>query len=94
MASFGYSDGISVAELLVFFPALFLSGFLVFRHGFKTNCGYMFLAVFSVVRIIGNCANLARLSKDSQGLQTTYLICSAIGLTPLYLACSGLLSRA
>ncbi|KAJ5259419.1 hypothetical protein N7478_012400 [Penicillium angulare] len=94
MGSFSYADGISVAELLVYFPSIFLSGFLVWRHGFKTNCGYMFLAVFSLVRIIGNAANLARLSKDSQGLRTTYLICSSIGLTPLFLACSGLLSRA
>ncbi|KAJ5614659.1 hypothetical protein N7528_008313 [Penicillium herquei] len=94
MGSFDYSDGVSVAELVVYIPAFFISGFLVFRQGFMTNCGYLFLTAFALLRIIGHVCNLITLEKTSKDLTIAYMICTAIGITPLMLACSGQLSRA
>ncbi|OJJ34859.1 hypothetical protein ASPWEDRAFT_182996 [Aspergillus wentii DTO 134E9] len=89
-----YSHGISVLELIIYLPSFFLAAFLVFRHGLKTNAGALFLVIFTLVRIIGACCDLATISHASTGLYQATAICSSIGLSPLIMACSGLLSRA
>lgn len=89
-----YSNGISILQLIVYFPSLFLSIFLVYRHGLRTNSGFIFLSTFALARIVGACCELATISNPSTGLFTAAAICSSIGLSPLMLACTGLLSRA
>ncbi|OQD78247.1 hypothetical protein PENDEC_c001G05630 [Penicillium decumbens] len=89
-----YHHGISVLQLLVYFPSLFLSAFLVYRHGLRTNSGFIFLTIFTLARIVGACCDLATINDPSKGLFTAAAICSSIGLSPLMLACTGLLSRA
>lgn len=89
-----YANGIAILQLIVYFPSLFLSAFLVYRHGLRTNSGFTFLATFAVARIVGACCELATISNPSTGLFTAAAICSSIGLSPLMLACTGLLSRA
>ncbi|KAJ6111061.1 hypothetical protein N7486_003296 [Penicillium sp. IBT 16267x] len=94
MGKITYSNGISILQLIIYFPAIFVSIFLVFRHGIRTNSGFIFIIVFTLLRIIGACCDLASIDNSSTALYTTYAITSSIGLTPMLMACSGLLSRA
>lgn len=89
-----YRHGISILELLIYIPSFFLSTFLVFRHGFRKNSGFFFLSTFTLTRIVGACCDLATINNPTTGLFIAAAICSAVGLSPLMLACSGLLSRA
>lgn len=90
-----YRHGISILQVIVYFPCLFTAAFLVFRHGLRTNSGFLFLVLFALARIIGACCDLATISDPtSTGLFTASAICSSIGLSPLMLSCTGLLSRA
>ena len=88
-----YRNGISILELIVYIPSLFLAAFLVFRHSLPRNSGFFFLAVFALIRIAGAACDLATISNFSIGLYVASAICSSIGLTPILLTCSGLLSR-
>ncbi|KAJ5642157.1 hypothetical protein N7490_006157 [Penicillium lividum] len=94
MGKIDYSNGISILQLIVYLPAIFVSIFLVARHGLRTSCGYIFLTIFTLLRIIGAGCDLATIASSSTSLYTTYAVTSSIGLTPLMMACSGLLSRA
>lgn len=89
-----YRHGISILELLVFLPSFFLASFLVYRHGFRQNSGFLFIATFALARIVGACCDLATINHYSLGLYIAAAICMAVGLSPLMLALTGLLSRA
>ncbi|KAJ5948200.1 hypothetical protein N7466_001215 [Penicillium verhagenii] len=94
MGKIDYSNGVSILQLIVYFPSIFISAFLVARHGLRTNSGFIFIVVFTLLRIIGGICDLLTINNDSKSLYTTYAITSSIGLTPMLMACSGLLSRA
>ena len=89
-----YTNGVSVLELVVYFPSLFAATYLVCRHGLRTSVGFIYLILFILLRITGACCNLKSISDPSPALSIAQGICSSIGLSPLILACSGLLSRA
>lgn len=89
-----YHNGISILQLIIYIPAFFLSAFLVHRHGIRRSSGFFFVNVFAQARIVGACCDLATISNPSIGLYVAAAICSSIGLSPLLLACTGLLSRA
>lgn len=89
-----YDNGVSLLELVVYFPSLFAAAYLIWRHGLRTSGGFIYLVLFILLRITGACCNLAAISNPTVALSTAQGICSSIGLSPLILACSGLLSRA
>ncbi|KAL1964396.1 hypothetical protein VTN77DRAFT_6954 [Rasamsonia byssochlamydoides] len=89
-----FRDVISIIELVVYFPSLFIAIFVASRHGFSRSSGWIFLVLFTLVRIIGACASLATISNQSVGLYITAAICSSVGLSPLIMTNVGLLSRA
>ncbi|KAL5362550.1 hypothetical protein BJX96DRAFT_177251 [Aspergillus floccosus] len=89
-----YHNGISILQLIIYVPAFFLSSFLVHRHGIRRSSGFLFLNVFTQARVVGACFDLATISNPSIGLYVGSAICSSVGLSPLLLACAGLLSRA
>lgn len=89
-----YRHGISILQLIIYFPSLFLSIFLVVRHGLNKSSGFLFLTIFALTRIVGACCDLATINNPSTGLYIAAAICSSIGLSPLMMACTGLLSRA
>lgn len=90
-----YHNGISILQLIVYIPAFFLSGFIVFRHGIRRSGGFFFLNVFAQARVVGTCFDLRTISNpEAIGLYVGAAVCSSIGLSPLLLACTGLLSRA
>ncbi|OJJ45669.1 hypothetical protein ASPZODRAFT_133536 [Penicilliopsis zonata CBS 506.65] len=89
-----YHHAISVAQLIVFVPCFFLAAFLVFRLGIRTSAGFIFVVTFTLTRIVGACCDLATIAHPTLGLYIAAAVCSSIGLAPLILLCSGMLSRA
>jgi hypothetical protein len=89
-----YRNGVSIAEIVVYVPALAIAIFLAIRHGFRRNAGWMFLIIFCLARIIGPCMQLATISNPTSiSLYTGSAILQNIGLSPLELAAIGLLGR-
>jgi hypothetical protein len=90
-----YRDGVSIAELVIYFPSLAVALFLSFRHGFGRNSGWLYLIIFCLARIIGPIMQLVLISDPSStSLYTGSIILQTVGLSPLMLASLGLLSRA
>ncbi|KZP28442.1 hypothetical protein FIBSPDRAFT_927577 [Athelia psychrophila] len=86
--SFG-KIGIAVAVLYI--PVLITAIFLVCRHGFKRDAGWIFLVIFSVVRIAGGGA-MASAELIRPINKTNYeiaLILEGLGLQPLLMTTLG-----
>ncbi|KAL1979277.1 hypothetical protein VTN96DRAFT_6318 [Rasamsonia emersonii] len=89
-----YRHGLSILEVVVYIPALFMALWMAYRHGFGRSSGWIFFVIFSLLRVIGSCCYLATISNPtSTNLYITWAVCNSIGLSPLTLACIGLLSR-
>jgi hypothetical protein len=93
MAKITYIDGIAIWKLIFYAPALAAAIFVTLRHGFARSSGWIFLAIFSLIRIIGSASQLAAISSKSDTPEEIAIITGAIGLSPLLLASLGLLSR-
>lgn len=89
----GYRSAVSIVEVIFYLPALFIAAYISYRHGFGRNAGWVFLILFSLVRIIGSCCQLELTNKPSKNLFVATAILSSIGLSPLLLTATGLLSR-
>ncbi|CZR57326.1 uncharacterized protein PAC_07215 [Phialocephala subalpina] len=89
-----YRNGVSIAELIVYIPGLFVGIWLAVKHGFRRNSGWLYLIIFCLARIIGPCMQLATISKpNSVSLYTGSAILNSVGVSPIELAALGLLSR-
>ncbi|KPI40865.1 uncharacterized protein AB675_10856 [Cyphellophora attinorum] len=94
MGHFTYADGIAVFQLVFFVPGLLCSIAVARRHGFRRTSGWIFLAIFCVIRIVGGAARLATLSDTTSTTPYTIaLICSLLGLSPLLMCSLGLISQ-
>ncbi|KAI9801425.1 MAG: hypothetical protein M1825_003405 [Sarcosagium campestre] len=89
-----YRSGISIFEILLYSPCLIVALWLALRHGFGRNSGWIFLVLFTLVRLVGSSTQLISISNRSKNVAITDIICQSIGLSPLILVCVGLLSRA
>ena len=89
-----FRDGVSILKLVIYTPYLFASIYVCFRMGFMKGSGWIYLSIFCLLRIIGASAQLASISSHSTTPYTIAAICDAVGLTPLFLASLGLISRA
>jgi hypothetical protein len=85
--------GVSVAELVIYFPALIVATIICARHGFGRSSGWIFALILCLVRIVGACCQLATYQSQSEGLFEATIILESIGISPLLLATLGLLSR-
>ena len=90
---FNARGGISILELLVYFPFLVIAAIVCRRHGFGRSSGWIFTLILCLVRIIGSCCQLATYSDQSSGLLEATIILDSIGLSPLLFATLGMLSR-
>lgn len=89
-----YRDGIAIGEIIVYFPALAIAVSLAIRHGFGRSSGWWFLIIFTLVRIVGACFQLATINNPTNiSLYTGVAVLQTIGLSPLELTSLGLLSR-
>jgi hypothetical protein len=94
MTNIDYRNGVSIGELIFYFPALAIAVLLAVRHGFGRSSGWLFLIVFALIRIIGSCFQLATINDPTSiPLFTGVTILQTIGLSPLELTSLGLLSR-
>src|SRR5687768_9229174 len=59
-------DAISVAILIIYLPLLFIAILLAYRHGFGRNAGWLYLVLFSFVRILGSSLELATISSTPE----------------------------
>ncbi|KAJ5354877.1 hypothetical protein N7541_005921 [Penicillium brevicompactum] len=93
--SIDYRHGISILEIIVYSPTLFVALWMAFHHGFKKSSGWYFFVVFCLARIIGAACYLATIAAPSNvNLYITWAVCTSLGISPLLLASCGLLSRA
>jgi MFS family permease len=94
MTHLTYRNGVSIAEIVVYVPALCIAAFLAIRHGLGQNSGWLFLILFCLARIIGPCMQLAEISHPTDlSLFEGSAILQNVALSPLMLATIGLLSR-
>ncbi|PNY28453.1 Uncharacterized protein TCAP_01620 [Tolypocladium capitatum] len=84
---------VSIAELIVYVPALVLALIVCSRHGLHRASGWMYTVLLCVVRIVGAICQLVTYSDQSEGLLKATLIIDSIGISPLLLATLGMLSR-
>jgi hypothetical protein len=90
---FNSQGGVSIFELIIYFPALVFAAIVCSRHGFARSSGWLYTLILCLIRIIGSCCQLATYSSYSTGLIEAVVILESIGISPLLLATLGLLSR-
>ena len=90
----GYRQGVSIAILIFYVPALAIAILLSIRHGLRKASGWRFMIVFALARVLGSCLELATISQpDNKSLYIGYATLSNVALSPLMLVCFGLISR-
>lgn len=94
MAPLTELNRVSIAEIAVYTPALAVALVLASRHGFKRSSGWLYLIIFSVIRIVGSALDLATINDPSNlSLLVGANTLQSIGLSPLILVNLGLLTR-
>ncbi|KAK7417299.1 hypothetical protein QQZ08_011679 [Neonectria magnoliae] len=84
---------VSIAELVVYIPALVLAFIVCSRYGFNRTLGWVFTVILCLVRIIGSICQLVTYGNHSTGLLQATIIIDSIGISPLLLSTLGMLSR-
>ncbi|KAK7747126.1 hypothetical protein SLS62_009181 [Diatrype stigma] len=86
---------IAIAEIVYYTPALGIAIWLSIRHGFRRSSGWIYLLIFSLVRIIGGSLQIAATATTppNMSLYIGAATLQTIGLTPLMLTLLGLLGR-
>ncbi|KAK5632038.1 hypothetical protein RRF57_007752 [Xylaria bambusicola] len=88
-------NDISIAQIILYVPFLAVAILLCIRHGFGQNAGWLFLLVFSLLRIIGAALQLAATAQpENIGLFFGALTLQAIGLTDFIIMLLALINRA
>ena len=87
-------EAIAIAEICVYTPIFLLTVIIVFRHGFKRQSGWIYLAIFCLVRIAGAAFKIesAENPHDKDDAEWAAIL-QSVGLSPLLLASLGLLKR-
>ncbi|KAL4942031.1 hypothetical protein BDV06DRAFT_222531 [Aspergillus oleicola] len=88
------SQGVAIAELIVYIPTALVTFFVLFRHGVAKQLGWIFLSIFSVVRIAGAIVQLvSNANPENVKLLEWAVILTSVGLSPLMMASLALLKR-
>jgi hypothetical protein len=87
-------EGIAIAEICVYVPVFILTVIVIFRHGFRRQAGWMYLAIFCVIRIAGAGFTISETQNPINKTDIEWAaILDSVGLSPLLLATIGLLKR-
>ena len=90
----GYRQGVSIAVLIFYVPALATAIFLCIRHGLRRTGAWRFMIIFTLARVLGSSLELATISQpDNHSLYIGYATLINIALSPLELVSFGLLNR-
>ncbi|RMY81738.1 hypothetical protein D0862_12252 [Hortaea werneckii] len=94
-AMLGPKACLAAVEVAFFSPAFVASAFILYKHGWSRQLGWLYLVLLSILRLIGSSCTLymATQSDYSSSLIQTATITSAIGTAPLLLALMGFLGR-
>lgn len=85
---------IAIAEIGVYIPTFICTLIVVFRHGFKKQAGWIYLAVFCAIRMAGAGFKIASTNDPTNKTDIEWAaILQSVGLSPLLLASLGLLKR-
>ncbi|KAI8957121.1 hypothetical protein F5Y11DRAFT_340783 [Daldinia sp. FL1419] len=88
-------DNISIAQIVIYAPSLFIAIWLSIRHGFGRSSGWLYLIIFSLARIIGAAMQLATISDPTNlSLRVGAATLQNIGLSPLVMVLLALIGRA
>ncbi len=94
MAQLTKLNDISIAQICVYTPALLVAILLASRHGFGRNAGWLFLILFSLIRILGAALELATINDPTNlNLIVASSTLQNVGLSPLILVMLGLVGR-
>lgn len=88
-----HREDLDIVQLVYYGTATPLIAIVLYRHGFGRQLGWFYLAILSLLRIIGSATGIASAQNPTQGLIEASLICSSVGLSPLLLALLGVLAR-
>ncbi|RDW94675.1 hypothetical protein BP5796_00438 [Coleophoma crateriformis] len=89
-----YRNAVSIAELIVYLPSLAVALLLCTRHGFGRSSTFWFLVIFTLARVVGPGMELATMSDPTNvSLYEGVVILQSIGLSPLMMSTTALLSR-
>lgn len=86
-------ESIAIVELVVYPLVLIAILFVLVRHGLKAQAGFIFLASFTIVRIIGASFRIAATKNPTESNLTWAAILQSLGLGPLLMSTSSLLKR-
>lgn len=88
------AENIAIAELVVYIPIALLTLLVIFRHGFHKQLGWIYLSIFSGIRIAGAIMEiLSTKNPNNENDREWAIILQSVGLSPLLLATLGLLKR-
>lgn len=87
-------EDIAIAELAVYIPCIILAMAIIFRHGFSKGRPWIYLILFCGLRIASAALEVLSANNPTSREDATWAaILGSIGLSPLFLVASGLLSR-
>ncbi|KAI0813446.1 hypothetical protein GGR55DRAFT_637780 [Xylaria sp. FL0064] len=89
----GAEGYVSIAELIIYIPALVAAIIVCFRHGIHRASGWVYTIVLCMVRIAGAICQLLTYGNPSDSLFQATLILDSIGISPLLFATLGVISR-
>lgn len=89
-----HASGIlDIVEIIYFAPALLVSLYVCYKHGFSREAGWLLLSILALVRVLGAAIGLAAEDNPSTGLITASLILGSIGSATLVAAFTGIANR-
>jgi len=87
-------EAIAIAEICVYIPVFLLTIIVVLRHGFQKQLGWIYLAIFSLIRIAGAGFEIGKVHDPTNKTDIEWsAILQSVGLSPLLMASLGLLKR-
>ncbi|PYI01880.1 hypothetical protein BO78DRAFT_411112 [Aspergillus sclerotiicarbonarius CBS 121057] len=85
---------VAIAELVVYIPTALVTLLVVLRHGFHKQLGWIYLFIFSGIRIGGAVMEIiSEKHPDNSSDVEWAIILQSVGLSPLLLSSLGLLKR-
>ncbi|KAL2832682.1 hypothetical protein BJY01DRAFT_253790 [Aspergillus pseudoustus] len=88
------AEHVAIAELVVYILTALATLFVVLRHGFHKQLGWIYLYIFCVIRVVGAVLQILSHNDPSNTNDLEWAtILQSVGLSPLLLASLGLLKR-
>ncbi|CAG8161299.1 unnamed protein product [Penicillium salamii] len=88
------AEHVAIAELIIYIPTAILTIWVVLRHGFHKQLGWIYLCIFCGIRVGGAVMEiLSTKNPDNANDKEWAVILQSVGLSPLLLSTLGLLKR-